>query len=759
MTPEATDKFLKEKVQDLKAQKRQDEIVGLIAALGEHISSEIKDGISNIKIDAPVIPEIKAPVIPPFPELPKFPEFPAFPEVKLPTINVPAPQVTVNVPDFPKIPPIVVPEPKVTVNVPKADAPIVNIPPFPESMSVSGSVGLDGVDKKHPLPVMMMGMDGKPLQMPGGSVGGGRGDFFTIKDIQTSSGLSIIDNDGFVRVTGSFSVAASNNSTQAIDSSGNPYSQANPFPVVFGSSGTTGTNIIDSTGVAYSGSNPLPITSGATLTVDQLSGVAWSTNVLTMPAVVVTSITNSIASNMVDSSGVAYSGSNPVPVVFSSSGSTATALIDSTGVQYSGSNPLPITGPVVVTSITNTTATNIVDSTGVAFEGANPFPITIVSGQLTTVGAYQLNGDGTYRDTTPISGSVSVTGNVTSTGAYLLNGDGTYRDTMPISGNIGTVTTLTGITNSTQIVNLDRDGNPRQPYNYDNGDSATALRVTIAGNGASASVAATQVGTWNIGTVTSVTNSIAATILDESGSPWQPFTFDNGDSATAIRVTVAGNSAASVSATQVGTWNINAVTSVTNSIAGAIVDSSGVQYSGSNPVPVSDTKLPTAAASADALANPTITQIGADAMLFNGTSWDRARGMSVATTTGDTGAKTVTGNGATQTNVGNKGIQVVLAMGAVTGTTPTFVMKMQNSVDGGTTWVDIPGATTASLVATGNWGISVYPGQAVTAGTTVSNTTATANGILARTWRVVWTIGGTTPSFTITSITYNYISN
>ena len=166
-----------------------------------------------------------------------------------------------------------------------------------------------------------------------------------------------------------------------------------------------------------------------------------------------------------------------------------------------------------------------------------------------------------------------------------------------------------------------------------------------------------------------------------------------------------------------------------------------------------------AAALADALANPTLGSQTALSSLFNGSTWDRQRGMSVATTTGDTGAKTATGNGATQTNVGNKGIQIVIAMGVVSGTTPTFVAKVQGSVDGGTNWYDVPGAVTASLVATGVWGISIYPGQAVTAGTTTTGTTATANGILPRTWRIVWTIGGTTPSFTLTSITYNYIPN
>jgi hypothetical protein len=174
---------------------------------------------------------------------------------------------------------------------------------------------------------------------------------------------------------------------------------------------------------------------------------------------------------------------------------------------------------------------------------------------------------------------------------------------------------------------------------------------------------------------------------------------------------------------------------------------------------VSVTGYPTAAASADASANPTITQIAGLAMLFNGTTWDRARGMSGNLTTGDTGAKTATGNGATVANVGNKGVQVLISMGAVTGTTPTAVLKLQGSTDGGTSWYDIPGATTASLTATGLYGITVYPGIVATAATTTTGTTATVSMVMPRTWRVVWTIGGTTPSFTITAIQYNYLNN
>lgn len=134
-------------------------------------------------------------------------------------------------------------------------------------------------------------------------------------------------------------------------------------------------------------------------------------------------------------------------------------------------------------------------------------------------------------------------------------------------------------------------------------------------------------------------------------------------------------------------------------------------------------------------------------------------GMGAVTTTGDTGAKTVTGNGATQINSGNKGVQIVIVLGAVTGTTPTAVFKVQTSVDGGTNWVDLTYATTASLTTTGTWGIIVYPGLQVVSGVATSGTSASGYGVLPRSWRIVWTIGGTTPSFTITSITYNYLPN
>src|SRR3990167_3337851 len=83
-----------------------------------------------------------------------------------------------------------------------------------------------------------------------------------------------------------------------------------------------------------------------------------------MVSVRVDSSSASISATIVDSSGVGYSGSNPVPVVFGAGTTSAVNIVDSTGVAFSGSNPMDIDGTVVVSSVTNSVAASIVDSTG-----------------------------------------------------------------------------------------------------------------------------------------------------------------------------------------------------------------------------------------------------------------------------------------------------------------------------------------------------------------------------------------------------------
>lgn len=181
---------------------------------------------------------------------------------------------------------------------------------------------------------------------------------------------------------------------------------------------------------------------------------------------------------------------------------------------------------VYVTGASGSLAANIVDSSGVAYSGSNPVPITIVSGSSS--GTEYANG---------------ASKEVPSGGVAMGNtGDET--------GNIFAFAIGSGVTGS------------------------SVMRVVHATD-VGMSVSATQVGTWNIGTVTavtSITNSIAAAIVDSSGvqySTTNPLPIGDAGGSITIDGTVA-------------------VSAVTASIAAALVDSGGVQYSTTNPVPIGD---------------------------------------------------------------------------------------------------------------------------------------------------------------------------
>jgi len=168
-------------------------------------------------------------------------------------------------------------------------------------------------------------------------------------------------------------------------------------------------------------------------------------------------------------------------------------------------------------------------------------------------------------------------------------------------------------------------------------------------------------------------------------------------------------------------------------------------------------------AAADGLANSTGQVVVSETELYNGTTWDR-RHNNWRTTTGDTGAKTSTFNGATQTNYDARAAWVTVRLGTVSGTSPTLAVVFAMSPDGGTTWSTI-GPTMANLTASNqigafligptNW--SQTPGPTPTAlGGGAFNAIVPLNIFMPRTWRLQYTIGGTTPSFTITAVDVNY---
>jgi hypothetical protein len=105
----------------------------------------------------------------------------------------------------------------------------------------------------------------------------------------------------------------------------------------------------------------------------------------------------------------------------------------------------------------------------------------------------------------------------------------------------------------------------------------------------------------------------------------------------------------------------------------------------------------------------------------------------VLTSLHPTAARTATGNGAVAADLRtyDGDIAVLLDSAAGTGTTPTLDLKIQDSADGFTDWQDVALATFTQVVAV------------------ASQQKLNMNKNAVRRYvRCVYTIGGTTPSFT-----------
>lgn len=116
--------------------------------------------------------------------------------------------------------------------------------------------------------------------------------------------------------------------------------------------------------------------------------------------------------------------------------------------------------------------------------------------------------------------------------------------------------------------------------------------------------------------------------------------------------------------------------------------------------PVITSQITTAAALADGAGNPTTGQIGADNLLFNGASWDRAR-CNMAITLDALASKSASFAGATFLNI-NARSAIFEIRATVWSGTGTFTAKVQQSLDGAATWIDIPGAVTPVISAIGS---------------------------------------------------------
>jgi hypothetical protein len=119
----------------------------------------------------------------------------------------------------------------------------------------------------------------------------------------------------------------------------------------------------------------------------------------------------------------------------------------------------------------------------------------------------------------------------------------------------------------------------------------------------------------------------------------------------------------------------------------------------------------------------------------------------VATETIDSFAlQTTTFTGRKVLNPGDARGMYFTAVVTNAGTAPTLVIRLEWSPDNGTTWVawDTTNLQTTSKTTTGVYTLKVYPGIATAANTSL-------NDALPPVWRAVYTIGGTTPQWTLTS--------
>jgi hypothetical protein len=167
------------------------------------------------------------------------------------------------------------------------------------------------------------------------------------------------------------------------------------------------------------------VTSGGTATTAVQNLNADGTYRDTFPVqgtVTVSSVTASMAVANIDSTGVQYSGSNPFPmrIVTDATATVNVVNVDSAGAYRS---TFPVSGTVTVASITASSAVNLSDSTGIGYSGSNPVPVynvNITGSGNSTIAVGSVAADAVDDGSAPVqSGGVARTANPTA----VANGD------------------------------------------------------------------------------------------------------------------------------------------------------------------------------------------------------------------------------------------------------------------------------------------------------------------------------------------------
>ena len=315
------------------------------------------------------------------------------------------------------------PEPKVTVMSPKVDIPKLM---WPEGdMPITGWVRLMGVSMENPLPVQIRDAKGRPVNLDlgtiplgGGSSGGGKSDFFTIKGFSQSAYAELMNADGRLRV--SVETGGSGLTDSELRATAVPVSQvsgANWSVAVIDIFGSTAASSV------FNADNRIKVsveTGGSGLTdselratavpVAQVSGASWSTAVVSVSDIFSTT-----------SASVVVNPDNRVRVELPDTTVTVTGTLTSTGAYLLNGDgtyrdTVPVSGTLTVSSVTASTAASIVDSGGVQYSGSNPLPVALISGALTsTVAVGAVVSDAVDDGSAPVKrGGIARTANPTA---------------------------------------------------------------------------------------------------------------------------------------------------------------------------------------------------------------------------------------------------------------------------------------------------------------------------------------------------------
>ena len=414
-------KQLQKLIDDIKTKKfRETEAGGIRDEVGgqlkkefspvfQELTKEVKEALKGVKFDIPK--NDPTPINYQAPEI-NIPDFPSFPEIPAPIVNV-APPI-INIPDI----------------------------QMPDEMNIKGFVSLMGVSLENPLPVQIRDASGAPVdfsKIGQVAINGGSGGPHIVKvsNVLSTVGVVTVNPDGSPTYSTSSSGSGST-TVSLVNVDGTYYDSDNPLPVTFSAasiqpvSQVSGHNwsvfaSLDTTSVLYNADNRLRVsleTGGSGLTdaelratavpVSQLSGASWSTeatqsgtwNIGTVTTVTaVTGITNSIAAVIVDTNGVGYTTSNPVPVSFSATDLDIRDLANATdsissyqvsgaswSVEATQSGTWDIGTVTAVTGVTNSVSAALVDSANVQYSGSNPVPMSIIN--LGTAAIKVSQGDG-----------------------------------------------------------------------------------------------------------------------------------------------------------------------------------------------------------------------------------------------------------------------------------------------------------------------------------------------------------------------------